>query len=152
MKRIGIVITILGLLVLALLALIIFEKRSSPIIFCVPLDGGIRPRNHCLLNPFRNRDAEAISERLLEELNNGNIDALIPYLADRNTDHQERYLSNEKQYRIKAWRIGEIEMSGNEPNIQYWVSRSNYQGEEEVRFFFLRTSEGWNLRSYTAIY
>jgi len=44
-------------------------------------------------------------------------------------------------------------MSGDELSIQYWVSRANYPvREEEVRLFFVPTSGGWNLHTYTAIY
>jgi len=75
MKRIAISLCILGLFVFGVLALIIFQKRSDPTLVCVPLDHGIRPKTSCVLNPFRNRDAEVIAERLLEELKDGNTNA-----------------------------------------------------------------------------
>ena len=153
MKRIAIIVCILGLLVVGVLALVLFQKRSSPTLVCVPIDDGIRPRTYCVLNPFRDRVPEAIAEQLLEELKKGNTDTLAPYLTDRNDDHRERYLTNETKYRITGWRIGDSEMKGDELSIQYWVSRTDYPvSEEEVRFFFLRTAGEWNLRSYTAIY
>ncbi len=151
MKRITIIASVLGLLVFICLAVIVFQKDSRPTIVCIPLDDGIRPKTYCVLNPFRSRDEEAIAERVLEELKNGNIDAVLPYCRD-NTD-KERYLENEVNYRIISWRVAEINISGDELRIQYWVLRSNYPwGEEEVRFFFNRTSKGWALQTYTAIY
>jgi hypothetical protein len=152
-KKIAIIVCILGLLVVGVLALIFFQKRSDPNIVCVPMDHVTRTKAYCVLNPFRDREGEATAEQLLEELKKGNTDALAPYRADRNHDHRERYLSNESEYRITGWRIGDSEITGDELNIQYWVSRTNYPvSEEEVHFFFLRTAGEWNLRAYTAIY
>ena len=152
MKKVGVAVSILGLLVFGIVAQVVFQNRSDTILFCVPQDGGVRPRNYCILNPFRDRDAEVLAEQVLTELKQGNTDTLIPIITNLDADQQERYLSNERKYRITSWRIGAVEAKADELTIQYWVSRTNYPGVEEVGFHFIRTSGVWNLKSYSAIY
>lgn len=103
------------------------------------------------MNPFRDRQAEAIAEQILEQLKAGNTNVLVPYLSEKEDDDRERYRSNESEYRITSWHNGDVEINGEELSIQYWVSRLNHPGDE-VHFFFARTEGQWKLRSYDAIY
>jgi hypothetical protein len=103
------------------------------------------------MNPFRDRQAEAMAEQILEQLKNGKTDVLVPYLADRDADDRDRYLSNERDYQITSWHNGEIDTSNEGLSIQYWVSRLNHPGDE-VHFFFSRANGHWILESYNAIY
>ena len=70
---------------------------DAPTIACLPLDHGTRTRHFCIMNPFRDRQAEMIAEQILEELKAGNTNVLIPYLSERGTDDRDRYLSNESE-------------------------------------------------------
>lgn len=143
--------TVAALLVVAGSTVFLYIRRDKPTVTCVPLDHGTRTRHFCIMNPFRDRQAEAIAEQILEGLKQGNARILVPYLANRAEDDRERYLSNEREYRITSWHNGEVETNGDELNIRYWVSRLNHPGDE-VHFFFVRTEGQWKLGSYNAIY
>jgi hypothetical protein len=153
MKRFAIASSAVALLLVAGCALFLYMRRDEPTVACVPLDHGTRTRQFCIMNPFRDRQAEAAAEQILEELKQGNTKILVPFLADRAEDDREQYLNNESEYRITSWHNGEVETNGEELRIRYWVSRSNYPpGREEVNFVFARTEGRWSLRSYNAIY
>lgn len=153
MKQFAIASSVVVLLVLAGCATFLYTRREMPTITCIPFDHGTRTRSYCVMNPFRDRHAEVAAEQILEELKNGNPNVMIPYLADKDEDDRERYLSNEREHQITSWHNGEVETTGEELSIQYWVSRSNYpSSREEVYFFFGRTEGQWKLQSYNAIY
>ena len=152
MKKAAIAILVCVMLVIAIGAGVLFQRRADATVACIPLDGGIRPRSYCVMNPFRDRSAELNAESVLGELKSGNTSALLPYLPDLDDGQRERHLSNESVYRIVSWRIGGIEVS-DQLSIKYWVSRSNYPGgEEEATFYFSRSGDQWKLDSYNAIY
>ncbi len=153
MKRFVIVSSVFVLAVVAGCSIFLHAKRDMATIACIPLDHGTRTRDYCIMNPFRDRNAENEAERILEQLKAGNTNVLIPYLSEKDADDRERYLSNECEYKITSWHNGEIEANDQELSIQYWVSRSNYPASRgEVHFFFIRTDGQWALRSYNAIY
>ncbi len=122
---------------------------SQPLIGCVPVDDGIRPRTRCLGNPFRSRQQENAAEAVMESLKKGETDVLLPLLAS--TEH-ERVISSENKYRVTSWRVGEWSQSNTESSIMYWTTRENYDWVEEVRLHFVRVEQDWQLRSYSAIY
>lgn len=123
------------------------------IIVCIPIDDRLRPRNPCLLNPFRNRDAERVTEQVLQELKNGNAAAILPYLSERTPDEQQHLLGRESEYRITGWRLAGAEREGLYLTLDYWVSRANYPvDEEEAKFGLVQTDYGWKVKWYSAIY
>lgn len=151
MKRIVIAGSVVALLIVVVGVVVIYIRRDEPTITCVPLDHGTRTRHFCIMNPFRDRRAEAVAEYILEQLKAGNTNVLVPYLSEKEDDDRERYLSNESEYRITSWHNGEVDINGEELSIQYRVSRRNHPGDE-IHFFFARTEGQWMLRSYNAIY
>ena len=151
--RFMIIGSVTTILVFAVFVAALYIGWDAPTIACLPLDHGTRTRHFCIMNPFRDRQAEMIAEQILEELKAGNTNVLIPYLSERGTDDRDRYLSNESEYRITSWHNGEFQTTGEELSIQYWVSRSNYPAiREEVHFLFSRTEGHWKLSSYNATY
>ncbi len=116
----------------ATLLTLYIQRNSRPALFCTSLDDSIRPRNYCLMNPFRDKQPEILAERIFQELKNGDINILLPYLNglsdERNVTEDEikRFLENEKRYKVKEWRIGNREDSETAIYITYRVSRENY--------------------------
>ena len=135
------------------LCVLYVQRNSRPTIFCASLDGSIRPRNRCIMNPFRDKEVEKIAEGILEKLRSGQTDSLIPYLTDLNEDNKNHILEREKEYQVEDWRIGRRTETTDELSLMYWTSRKNYNGqEEETRFIFVRDNNEWKLKYFGAIY
>lgn len=135
------------------------ERNSRPVIFCSSLDDSIRPRNYCVMNPFRNKQPEKMAEEVLLQLKNGNTEAIIPYLNDVTEDRKNHVLESEKELQIKTWRIGDREDSEDKISIMYWVSRQNYSYDvygndhlEAVSFYFNREENEWKIKQFNAGY
>lgn len=131
--------------------LLYLQRNSRPALLCTTLDDSIRPRNYCLMNPFRNKQPEKTAEEILRELKNDNTEAIIPYLSD---DQKNHFPENESKYKVENWRIGEREDAEDKISLLYWVSRRDYMPEhlEEVSFFFVRDGNQWKLENFSAIY
>jgi hypothetical protein len=127
-------------------------RESGPSITCFSIDGGIRPQNRCVMNPFRDRSAELKAEAVLTQLQSGNERVLGPFLSGFNEDNKNHILKNETKYRITSWRVGDMSASESEVSLLYWVTRENYEWEEEVRFDIKKARGEWNVTSYSAIY
>lgn len=127
-------------------------RESRPVITCLARDSNIRPRTRCLMNPFRDRTMEDEAEVVLRSLQAGDTGTLVPFIADANEDHRNRYLGNETKYRIKSWQLGGWSVEGSESYLTYWVTRENYEWEEEVTFHMKRAGEDWKVIEYSAIY
>jgi len=135
------------------LCVLYFQRNSRPVIFCASLDDSIRPRNHCIMNPFRDKEAEKIAESILEKLKNGQTESLVPYLTDLEEDNRNQILENEKEYQVEDWRIARRVQTANTLTLMYWTSRKNYEvPEEETHFAFVRDDNEWRLKSFGAIY
>jgi hypothetical protein len=137
---------------IACLLVMYLRKESNPVLFCVNPDGNIRPRTYCLLNPFRDKQAEKVAEEILTKLRNGETETLLPYLSQLNEDNKNQILEDERKFQIKSWRIGRLEETGDEFSLKYWTLRQNYEWEEEVNFYFVRENGEWKLESFDAIY
>jgi hypothetical protein len=137
----------------------LYSNRSRPIIFSFSPDPDmVRPRNYCLLNPFRDKSPEIIGENHLKALRKGDVESIRPFLHYEKDDqeHVDHILDNEKKWPIQSWRIGErVDMPG-ETELMFWVTRgggySKDLGEEEVRLWIKQSGSGWSLNSYSAIY
>lgn len=129
----------------------LYINSGRPIV-CFKLDESIRPRTRCILNPFRESDIEREPEAILNQLRNGETGVLYPLLSNRNEDSRNHIIEAEKKYQVKSWRIGDWQNDGNEASVLYWVTRDNYEWEEEVRFFLKNDTRGWKVNVYTAIY
>ena len=128
------------------------RRVSHPVVFCFNSDKTIRPRSYCMMNPFRDKQAENISEDILKKLQNGETGVLLPYLSGRSDNSQNHILEREKEFQIKSWRVGRRDETAAELTILYWVSRENYDWVEEVNFHFVRENGEWKLRAFSAIY
>lgn len=143
-----------ALLAVVSLGILFATKDVRPVIICTSLDHGTRPRQYCVMNPFRNRGPESAAEKVLVELRDGNVNVLQPLLSDEEKQH---ILENERKYRIKDWHIGS-RSSGDSIDIVYWVERdaqnlaisANYV--EEVTLTVAKDSSGWKANQYRAIY
>jgi hypothetical protein len=153
MKRFFVITTLLVIAVsLSCIVALYAAADSRPLIGCLPVDDGIRPRTRCLGNPFRSGQQEAAAEAVMETLRKGETDVLLPLLESTEPERKERIISNENKFRLTSWRIGDWSHSGTESTIKYWTTRENYDSVEEVRFHFERVDQGWQLRSYSAVY
>src|SRR5262245_2145673 len=152
--RLSLAIAILS----AFSAALLYSTRSRPVIFSFSPDPDmVRPRNYCLLNPFRDKSPEIIAEKHLEALRRGDVESIRPFLHYDQDDqeHVHHILDNEKKWPIRSWRIGERQDRPGETELMFWVIRggdySKY-GEEEVRLWIKQSGSGWSLNSYNAIY
>ena|SRR6266508_5257460 len=137
-------------------AALLYSTRSRPVIFSFSPDPTmVRPRNYCLLNPFRDKSPEIIAEKHLEALRRGDVESIRPFLHHAQEDiHQ--ILDNEKKWPIQSWRIGDRRDRPGETELMFWVTRGGgyYKDgyEEEVLLWLKQSSSGWSLNSYSAIY
>src|SRR5262245_9953338 len=153
--RLSLAIAILS----AFSAALLYSTRSRPVIFSFSPDPAmVRPRNYCLLNPFRDKSPEIIAEKHLEALRKDDVESIRPFLHYDQDDQEQVHhiLDNEKKYPIRSWRIGERRDRPGETELMFWVTRgggySKDLGEEEVRLWIKQSSSGWSLNSYDAIY
>ncbi|MDQ3322326.1 MAG: hypothetical protein M3525_07840 [Acidobacteriota bacterium] len=137
---------------LACICVLYLHRNSNPVITCIKPDDNIRPRNYCLMNPFRDKQAENIAEDILKSLRNGEIDSILPYLAHLNEDNKNHILKREKEFQVTNWRIGRRIETADEFSLMYWTSRKNYEWEEEVGFDFACENDEWKLKYFSAIY
>jgi hypothetical protein len=141
-------------LFIAISVLLYLQRNSRSTIFCSSLDDSIRPRNYCLMNPFRGKKPEILAETILQELKNGNPNVIVPYLNDLTEDRRNHFLENEEKYQVESWRIADREDSENKISLMYWVSRRNYfDGHlENISFFFELEDNEWKLKQFDATY
>ena len=140
-----------GVLLLALAIAMWTIRHNRPVLAKLGLQDTLRPRSHCVMNPFRERGPERVCESYLAALRNGRVETIRPFAPGDRVDH---IISRERQYRIVSWRIGDRMDSPNASSLMYWVRRSGGYGpyEEEVMFFLKRDRDGWTLSDFTAIY
>ncbi len=131
-----------------------FLRDSRPVVLCTSLDDSIRPRNSCLMNPFRYKQPEILAEAVLEQLKNGNPNSILPYLSESSEDMKKHFVENETKYRVANWRIGDRTDSIAGTYVMYWVSRNDYFNgyEENVFFSVVKEGENWKLKQFNAGY
>jgi hypothetical protein len=156
MKKALICLSLSIAILIAFSAAWLYSNRSRPIIFSFSPDPAmLRPRNYCLLNPFRDKSPEIIAEKHLETLRKGDVESIRPFL-DYDQEHVNHILDNEKKWPIRSWRIGERRDRPGETELMFWVTRgggySKDGDEEEVRLWIKQSGSGWSLNSYSAIY
>lgn len=133
--------------------LLLYVSRSHPVVFRWASDWDtIRPRYYCVLNPFRDKAPEKIAETYLQKLRGGDVESIQPFLSN-----SQSYIPNEeRKWPIQSWRVGRRIDKGNETRVMYWVTRGNgysHDGyEEEAEFSLKKSTNGWHLVWYSAIY
>lgn len=155
MKRITFLISLFVASLLIFAILILYGQRDSrPTIICTSLDDSIRPRDYCLMNPFRDKQPEFLADKVFHELKNGNTKIILPYLENLNEEQKNHFLENETKYKIENWRIGNRKNAENKSEIMYWVSRRDYfDGHlENVWFSFEFENGEWKIKSWGAGY
>lgn len=142
--------TILIVLIVAS-AIFLYVTRSKSVVLRIPPDDTIRPRYHCLLNPFRDKTPEELAELILNKLRDGQVEAISPYIGE-----SKIFLEKESQWPVESWRVGNREDKTDKTEIMYWVKRGNgyfREGyEEEVMFEVGWTEGSWKVKSFSAIY
>jgi hypothetical protein len=156
MKKALICLSLSIAILIAFSAAWLYSNRSRPIIFSFSPDPAmLRPRNYCLLNPFRDKSPEIIAEKHLEALRRGDVESIRPFL-NHDQEDVHRILDNEKKWPIRSWRIGERRDRTGETELMFWVTRgggySKDGDEEEVRLRIKQSGSSWSLNSYNAIY
>src|SRR5262245_62087081 len=149
--RLSLSIAILSAFSVALL----YSTRSRPVIFSFSTDPTmVRPRNYCLLNPFRDKSPEIIAEKHLEALRRGDVESIRPFIHNQEYTHQ--ILDNEKKWPIQSWRIGKRQDRPGETELMFWVRRGGGYSkdgiEESVLLWIKQSGSGWSLNIYSAIY
>jgi hypothetical protein len=141
-------IVIVALLIISFVAILYLTRSHWVVLLSIPPDDTIRPRDYCILNPFRDTQPEKLAEMYLAKLSVGEVEAILSYIRDRET-----ILELERKWPIQAWRVGNRQDKAGKTDIVYWVRRGNgYTGEEEVLFELTRTGESWEVESFSAIY
>src|SRR5215510_11004844 len=78
----------------------LYATRSRPVIFSFSPDPAmVRPRNYCLLNPFRDKSPEIIAEKHLEAPRKGDVESIRPFLHHAQ-ENARQILDNEKKWPI----------------------------------------------------
>ena len=153
MKRILFSIALFVFVFFGSVVLIFYIQRDSrPVIACASLDDSIRPRDHCLMNPFRDREPEILAERILQELKNGNTEALLPFSGEKTESNKNHTFEREKEFRVESWHLGDREDSANKVHLKYWAARHKYDYSEEVHFYLERENNEWKIKDFGAIY
>jgi hypothetical protein len=114
-----------------------------------------RPRNHCVMNPFRTRLPEQVAERFLRQLKEGHPDALAATTIE--PERREHVVENETKWPIQQWRIGSRRDTDGRVDLMYWVRRGNgyVSGadiEEEVYIVVAGTRGDTHVARFDAIY
>src|SRR5215510_10199186 len=105
MKKALICLSLSIAILIAFSAVWLYSNRSRPVIFSFSPDPTmVRPRNYCLLNPFRDRSPEIIAEKYLNSLRDGDVEAIRPFLGVEEAVH---IMDSEKSWPIRSWRIGD---------------------------------------------
>jgi len=155
MKKIALRVVKIILFIAIASTLLLYFIRSRPVVFSFAPDPDmIRPRNYCILNPFRDKSPEVVAETYLKKLHDGDLASIRPFLNDEN--QRQHIEARESEYPIQSWRIGERTDKPDETMLMYWVTRgggySSNGEEEEVRFWIKKSAAGWSLTLYNAIY
>jgi hypothetical protein len=134
-------------------AALAFTARSRPVLVSISPDPSmVRPRNYCLMNPFRDRSPERAAERYLPALRDGHLDLVADLVApNRLADVR----ANERAWPIRHWRIANRHDTKWGSRISYWVDRGNgYQSgvEEEVFFDVRGFGERAHVVAFDALY
>jgi hypothetical protein len=135
--------------------LLLYLTRSRPVALSFAPDPDmLRPRNYCVMNPFRDKSPEIVAETYLKKLRDGDLASIRPFLT--NESPRQRIEEAEQKWPIQSWRIGARIDKPDETQLMYWVTRgSGYSRdgiEEEARFWVKKSAAGWALSSYNAIY
>ena len=111
----------------------------------------LRPRNYCVMNPFRDRAPERAADRFLAQLRDGRREVLN--VVD-DPSARAHFIDREMQYPIKDWRIGRRENDEKEVFLMYWAKRGNGYAEpgyeEEVYITVERDSA--RVIGFSAVY
>jgi len=157
MKKALIYLSVSIVILLGFSVAFLYSTRSRAIIYSFSPDPAmIRPRNYCLLNPFRNKSPEIVAEKYLKGLRAGDVESIQPFLLNHAREEVDHILDNEKKWSIQSWRIGQRHDRPGETELMYWVLRGGGYSkdgyEEEVRFWIKQSGSGWSLNTYSAIY
>jgi hypothetical protein len=140
-------------LVIAVIAMAATARTRPVLLSLSPDPTELRPRNYCVMNPFRDRAPERASERFLMEMRAGQPQVLAAVLTPESRD---QIIDMERKFPVKGWRIGRRRDTAETTELMYWVQRGNgYSARdvpEEVYFVVARSASGARVTGYGAIY
>jgi hypothetical protein len=106
------------------------------------------------LNPFRDKSPEIIAEKHLEALRKGDVESIRPFIY--RPENVYGILDSEKKWPILSWRIGGRRDRPGETVLMFWVTRGGGYSkdgyEENVLLCIKQSGNGWDLKTYSAIY
>ena len=142
-------IIVVGVIAAAMLA------RRRPVLLSISPDPTmVRPRNYCLMNPFRDRSPERVAEEFINQLRTGHVSVLTPAIPDSTA--REHFSDREMKWPIAAWRIGDRKDLGGRVDLMYWVKRGNGYApegsEEEIYITVDRSITPARVTAFSAIY
>jgi hypothetical protein len=112
----------------------------------------LRPRNYCIMNPFRDRLPERAADEFLRQLRDGHVTVL----ATTGGASREHLIENETKWPIEQWRIGRRKDEQHRVELMYWVRRGNGYSrdgyEEEVYMTVDRSRGPARVIQFSAIY
>ena len=144
----------LAAIVASICIVLAVSARTRPVLLSVSPDRSeLRPRNHCIMNPFRDRSPERAAERYLSELRAGHAEVLTDLVA---SDNREHIIDAERKWPVESWRVGRRRDTPNGAELMYWVKRadgySSRGDEEEVSFRVLGFGPQARVVGFGAIY
>ncbi len=154
MKNVAFRVFKIAIVLIVVAIAFLYLMRSKPVFLSIPPDDTIRPRNFCIMNPFRETSSETVAETYLQKMRDGDIDS-ISQLFGNDEARRNSILEVEKKYPVRSWRIGDRKDSKDKVLIMYWVTRGGEYGtgiEEEVHLWLVRTEHEWAVQTYSAIY
>lgn len=153
-KRGRVVLVLSVLVALGISAMALTAGRRPVLLDITPDPAMVRPRNYCLMNPFRDRTPERAADTFLRRLRDGDMSVLSATVKDPST--REQLAENETKWPISSWRIGRREDIEERVDLMYWVKRGNSYSkdgyEEEVYLVISRSAEQPHVTEFSAIY
>ena len=112
----------------------------------------VRPRNYCIMNPFRDRTPERAAEQFLRKLRASDVTGLAEIAASSRAGIVE----SETKWPIERWRVGRRKDDGHRTELMYWVKRGNGYSrdgyEEEVHITVDRSRGHACVMQFNAVY
>jgi hypothetical protein len=142
------------LVALGISAMALSAGRRPVLLDITPDPAMVRPRNFCVMNPFRDRSPERAADTFIRRLREGDVSVLSATVKDPST--REHLMENETKWPITSWRIGRREDLEGRVDLMYWVTRGNSYSrdghEEEVYLVIDRSADQLRVTEFSAIY
>ncbi len=99
----------------------------------------------CLLNPFRDKTPEELTEQMLSKLSKGEVHEFQKLAGDN-------FLLFEKENSIREWRLASRRDKEGQVVLFYLVSRDGLKNLSPVWITVDKNNSGWSVSKYNAVY